>query len=237
MRCCFAQQKKIFVIYYLMSVSSSIIFAQNMVDYRMFIDSAQTHSILYRGEFPPSYEKKGVHDRSTYFAYSVNFEKGNVIFRGKRYSDIYLNLDAHTDELYLREPVGGTYLLANKDLVDYFSVGSHKFIHYRQTKNSLLKNGYYEILYEGDAKLYKKIWKEYREEAVRHFIQGSFILSERFYLWRDNNWHAVDKKSDLLKLYAEQKILINNLLKTKKINFKRDKEYALIEILTYLDNL
>jgi len=228
-----------FILFCLLFAWSLVLSAQNIDDYKIFSDAAGEHSVLYRGKLPMIYGSKSPNDASTYFAFSTNFLKGGVCFCGKQYSDVALNLNAHTDELYVRDPITGTYIVVNKSFVDSFSLENHRFVHYKSEDHSVLDNGYYEVLYTGNVLLYKKIRKLYFEktpDALR--VVKGFTLEENFYLWKNNRWHRVGTKRDLKKLYPEQSKMIDQLQKTRGLVFsKNDREKALLETITFLDRL
>jgi len=213
--------------------------AQNTVDFGMFTDAAQEYLGLYRGELPLHYGSKSPNDGSTFFAYSTDFENGDVLFRGKHYKGVTLNLNVHIDELYVRDPFQGIAILVNKNFVDSFSMGRRRFVHHKQEQGSMLANGYYEVLYEGRLKLFKKIRKNYFENTLDgQRLKKGFTLDESFYLWKDDRWVRVAAKKDLQKLYPDQKRNIDQIVKTGRLDFsKNNREHALTVIVTHFDAL
>ena len=217
------------------------LFAQESIDYKIFMNSAQGNSALFRGELPMAYGTMTPTDGSTYYAYSDDFKRGSLLFRGKLYHNIFLNLNAHLDELCAMETFPGLAVLVNKNFVDSFSVGGDQFVHYKQEEHSVLQSGYYQVLYSGQIKLYKKIRKQYYENSssnpfdASRSVQRGFRDSELFYIWNEGKWSHIVTKGDLKKISGEQMRAIDHLLKTKKINFRKNMEVALIETVTYLD--
>ena len=216
----------------------SVLFAQNSVDYNIFKQAAEGYSNMFRGAFPVDYGDKKPNDGSTYYAYSSVFEKGNVLFRGKLYKDVLLNLNAHRDELCVMDANNGVVVVLNKHFVDSFSMGTgreRQFVHFKQEANPVLSNGYYESIYSGKFILYKKILKQYDVSISYSLLQmKSYILSESFYLQKNGIWYRVGAKRDLKKLFANQKREIDQLCRTRNLDFKKNKEYALIQTLLYL---
>ena len=135
------------ILLFFISASSVLLYAQQKGDYALFMDAAREYSVLFRGELPVNYGSKTPNDWSTYFAFSTNFEQGTIVFNGRLYEGIELNLNAHLDELYVKNRVGGITHLVNRNFVDLFSMGSHHFIHYKQEPRSILNSGYYEVLF------------------------------------------------------------------------------------------
>ena len=211
---------------------------QNVVDYKLFMDAAQEHSILFRGAFPLRFGHPVSHDGSTFFAYATNYQAGTLVFCKKPYKDVWLNLNAFTDDLYIMDPATGIPVLMNKDFVDSFTMGPHKFVCYKPDADSPLKEGYYETLYSGRILLFKKIQKLLREENNNgNRILRRYLLSETFYLQKNNTWYRINSKTDVIKLFPEQKKLIDHIAKTKALDFRRNKHKAFMEICTYIDSL
>lgn len=221
----------------LFSIQGIILSAQTHRDYELFMLAAKENSLLYRGITPYVYNKKAPNDGTTYYAYSSSFEAGSLIFDGKLYHDVLLNLNADLDELYLKDNDGGT-LLINKDFVDYCYIGSRKFINNKQEKIAPnFKNGYYEILYDGNTKLYKKIKKSYDETLLVDKTRiKSYELTVNYYLFKDGQYYKIKGKADFLMHHKAYKKEIKKVTKVMKFNFRAGKEQAFIEILQYLEN-
>lgn len=230
-------KKKIILTLLVVLAMSLLLSAQNAEDYKIFTDAAQGYSVLYRGELSIYSRSKKPNDGSTSFAFSANFEKGDIIFCGKQYLDVILNLNAHTDELCVIDPVIGLNIIVNKNFVDSFSMGSRQFVHFKEVDNPILSNGYYEVLYSGGFKLYKKNQKQYFENTKDGlYIKKGFTLVENFYLCKNDKWYRIASKRDLKKLYVGQAKIIDQLQRKRELGFSiSTKERAFVEIVTYLD--
>ncbi len=152
-------------------------------DYDKFVADAGELSNLYRGTAPIEYRFSYT---GTYYAYTENYEKGNVLYNGRIYKDVLLNLNAHTDELQVKIPSSQLILVLNKDFVQSFTIGVHNYINVGRkveenkqdfsNKNiniiesvegssvdNIIPGGYYEIIHDGNLKLLKKTKKIYSE--------------------------------------------------------------------------
>jgi len=214
----------------------ALLFAQDADDYEIYITSSNRYASLFRGELLPSYERKKPLDGSTYFAYSENFEAGSLLFRGKRYDGVILNLDAHLDELYIAYPAFSVFLTVNKSFVDEFSINKHSFVHHRPEAPSLLIPGYYQVLHTGKVKLYKKVQKMADFEASTLIVRG-YRLKEVFYLCKDDVWYRVNSKQRVLNLFPEHKQAINRYLKGNQITFRASFEIALMSTIDFWESL
>lgn len=196
------------------------LFSQNAGDYGLFMDASREHSVLYRGTLPMRYGYLMPTDASTFFAYSMDFEQGEVVFRGKRYKNVLLNLNAHKDELYVKDPVNGLPILVNKNFVTSFTMGTHPFI--------CMNDEYYEQLYAGRLILFKKIQKRVHETINSDDkIVRKYLLLERFYLVKNDQWYQVNTKKELKQLFPEHKKVIYKLFRSK----------GLVATVAYLDSI
>ena len=221
----------------LMFLSLTLSVAQNRVDYGIFSRAAGVRSLLFRGRLQPHYVQQAPNDGSTYFAYSKDFEKGTVVFRGKLYTDVLMNLNAHTDELCIKDLVRGLAVILPKEYIGSFSIGLHQYEYLKQDVGSAQKTGYYEVLYAGKVKLWKKIRKIFHEEPENGVLRRGFQLSESFYLWKNNTWNVVNKESDLRRLYPDQKNIIKRLARERNLAFGKNRERYLTDVVIYLDQL
>ena len=91
----------------------------------------------------------------------------------------------------------------------------------------------------GNIKLLKKIRKVYAEEIVdRYRITKSYTLAEEFYLCKNDTWYRVGTKSDLKKIFPDQKRAIDHTVRTMGFDFsKKNRERALLGTVIYLDTL
>ncbi|MCL2501860.1 MAG: hypothetical protein FWE99_01865 [Bacteroidales bacterium] len=211
---------------------------QNAADYNLFMDAAVIHSAVFKGAFPTRFGFRTSHDGSTFFAYSANFESGTLVFRGKPYTNMLLNLNAQMDELYVQEPTHGIPVVVNKHFVDSFTMGKRRFIRHEPEGNSPLKEGYYEVVYSGGCILLKKIQKQLKEDTGSgNRVTRRYILLETFYVQKNDRWHRVNNKADMTRLFPEQRKTINRTVRTKALDFRNNKEISFIEMLTHMDSL
>jgi len=215
-------------------------FAQNGKDYDRFINDAGEFSNLYRGQAPLEYN---FFHTGTFYAYSPEFEKGDVMFNGKLYKDIYMNLNSHLDELNVLIKTSGRIVVLNGEFVDYFNLGKRRFINIVKGDNSLQK-GYYEVLFNGKTKLYKKIKKVYSErinESISAKTQSKlerlFIGYESYYLIKDNIEKIIKNKSDLLAGFRERKRDIRQFIRERNLDMKHDKDHSFALVIGYVESV
>lgn len=208
------------------------LFSQKESDYGTYSEVAGNYMNLYRGAAPVKY--KFLH-LGTFYAYSENFEKGEVKYNGRVYRDVVLNLNSHMDELYVRIPFSGREVVLNKSLVEHFTMGKRKFVN--------LNNGYYELLYDGKARLVKKIRKAYSEKIASSVnpvtgsrLEKSFELQESYILLKDGAEIKIPRKSALVALYAARRSEIKRKLREERISGQDDKAFVYSRILSIAES-
>lgn len=208
------------------------LFSQKESDYGTYADAAGSYINLYRGAAPVKYNFLHL---GTYYAYTDTFEKGEVKYNGRIYSDVYLNLNSHVDELYVKIPSSGREVVLNKSLVEHFTMGESKFVN--------ISNAYYELLYDGNAKLYKKIRKVYSEKIASSVnpVTGSrlekrFDLQENYILKKDGQDFKIVRKSSLLAQYPQKRGEINRKLREEEHLGREDKSKLFARILSIAES-
>ena len=234
---------KHFLLVPLLSLLLTPSFAQNGSDYERFVNDAGELSNIYRGQSPLVYNFRHT---GTYYAYSENFEIGVVKYNDKIYKDVYLNLNSHLDELNILIKKTGRTVVLNNDFVGYFSFGGRNFIYLKdvnKSSGSVPQIGYYQVLYNGSSKLYKKIKKIYAERInetasiqTKSKLERMFLVSESYYLLKEGSFHLIKKKSDLLSYYKEKKRDIRQLIREKNLDFRRDKDHSFSEIIRFVES-
>ncbi len=234
--------KKILLLSFISLIISPIL-AQKTIDYEEFVNEAGEFSNIYRGEAPMIYNFRHI---GTFYAYSETFEVGNVCFNGKVYYDLKLNLNSHLDELNLEVGDAGRKVVLNTDFVDWFSYGGRKFVNHKDFNNntgSIPQPGYFQLLYNGSSKLYKKIKKIYSERINENAsadskskLEKHFLVNESFYLLRDRKFVIVKKKRDFLLLYKSRKKEIRQFIRENNLDLREDKEHSFAQIVKFLES-
>ena len=169
------------------------------------ISSVGLSAPIYRSEVAQKYpfDMEG-----TVYAYSDEFETGSVVYNGKEYFGVLLNLNSHRDELQLKVREGGVILSLKKTLVSRFAMGEREFVNI-SGENAVdgLKAGYYEVLHDGKYMLVKKHWKNVTEtgDMITGEIKKKFSSRKRHYLLADGKVHAFKDCKGLASCFKEMK--------------------------------
>lgn len=232
-------RKHIFVIF-LLSLSFVTANSQNSADYDKFVAEAGDYLNLYRGTTAIPYKNLHI---GTYFAFSENFEKGNLLYNGKTYHDVEMNLNSHLDELYVKIPGSGRVVTLNKEFTDFFSLGKKNFVRIgERNETGAPQPGYYQILYNGESKLYKKIRKVYSEKigssinsVTKSKLERRYDLTEQYYLLKNKVWYKIPRRNSLIMLYREKRTEIRRFIRTNNLGSTDNTDQKYIEILKFVE--
>ena len=129
------------------------------------------------------------------FLFSKEFLPGDVIMRGRTYSDVMILYDIFNDEILTPyKPVG--ILQLNREMVDSFSLlfrnKRYRFIKMNDNTNPDLK-GYFNVLYSGKTTLYVKYSKKI-EKLEAKGENNKFYQLTHIYLEKDSLIYPVTGK-------------------------------------------
>ena len=179
------------------------------------VQAQDFYTLVFRGELA---EKYIYPITGCVYAYSDDFEPGDVVFNGNKYSGLQLNLNAHRDELQLMG-VGGECIALRNTLVGDFNIGERNYTSlYGANRIEALAEGYYQVLYKGEGMLLKKIYKNVSEQA--NFITGAitkvFTTKYRYYLVKGGVVYKVKDVKSLVKFDKEDKGKIRSFIKEQR---------------------
>lgn len=123
--------------------------------------AAGQRSMLYRGTLSPQY--RFVYN-GTFYVETPEFETGQIMYNGRLYSDVLLNIDACRNILVVN--LGGVCVDAQTDFVEYAIIGGREYIHLPEGKNKA--HAYYQVLHKGGLCFLKRVYKIYSVQSGDH---------------------------------------------------------------------
>ena len=171
---------------------------------------------VFRGELA---EKYNYPIDGTVYTYSDKFEEGQVMFNGKLYTGLMMNLNAHRDELQVAIGSTGERMALRRELVGDFTIGERKYTFLcgeRAVKG--LQQGYYQVLHRGDDMLLKRIHKTVsdRIESFTRQTVKVFTTKHRYYLVKDGKVYTIKNERGLAKFYRQDKDRIKDYVKRNR---------------------
>lgn len=169
------------------------------------------------------------------------FEKGWLGYEGQVYYDTDLKYDIYRDILILN-PHGASDLIGIsliKEKVEAFSIYNRKFVKLNKDQFTLdnFSSGYYEIAEISDnfvfyTKHNKLMQKKVKEDGI--FYQ--FKQASTYYLLYKKTLYKIDSKSEILKIFPDQKKQINEFYLMNRDIKKADPNQFMANLMKYINN-
>ena len=116
--------------------------------YEDFMQNAEGKAVLYRGRKALSY--RNLRFNGTYYAYTKDYAEGSVMFNGKLYEGILLNIDACQQQLLSRWADAMPEVIIDSRKVRYFTIGQDKYLNLSEDGYDAAP-GFYKVLRQDDS--------------------------------------------------------------------------------------
>ena len=153
---------------------------------RTFLEVAGPDAALFRGRLATRYN---IMYEGTYYWERAEFMEGSVMWDGKKFDGLMLNIDAIAQEAQVYPPGTGTAIVMDRDRVDWLEFGGTRYVNLPK-KGYDVDEGYYEVAYESpEGTVYRHLRKTVSEDLSRseRTRQASyyFTTNESYYLEQD----------------------------------------------------
>ena len=136
--------------------------AQDKADISRYEQEAGGLSTLFRGRLqnPLPYRYNG-----TFYLETRTFTPGDILYNGKLYTDIPLNLDAYAQELVVRPKANAAGVILYRDQVAWFTLGGRRFVNLRYLGYQRVPEGFFEVLRDGKEPILRQCTKIFRSST------------------------------------------------------------------------
>jgi hypothetical protein len=173
------------------------------------------------------------------FFIAPQYQAGTVSYEGYTYSNVKLMFDLIRGELLLKHFDNVTDIVLDPEKVDSFAFMDHNFINIKKEEavNKNLSTGYYEVLYQGKIVLLAKRYKTVTEKLTQAGAERSAFQHNRYYLLKDSDYTLLKDKKSLTKLLKSTQFQNQQYIKSNQLNFRNDKENAILSLVRYHDSI
>ena len=157
---------------------------------------AQEASTLYRGRRPTQYSFRY---NGTYFWESRSFQQGSILYNGKQYDNVLLNIDACQMEVLVRESATSAPVVLYDKAVKGFRMGKAYYVNLRNLGFADAPAGYFELVRDGEKPLLLQVQKIYRTDSGNHngkdigFSDPDYQNSVPDYFYRFERYYSVNE--------------------------------------------
>ena len=181
-------------------------------DYDLFRESAGSASLLYRGH--KAYEYNLLFNGTFYWSGPV-FTMGEVVYNGKAYRGILLNIDAARQDLIAKVGGGISSKVLDREFVRECSFNGARYLNLQYLYGDKAPLGYWKVLYDGRAKVLQCVTKHLEQDLdgrkrsetnfegdYRSDVYQTFVYSAAYcYLSDDGQIIPVKRRRDVLRLF------------------------------------
>jgi len=204
----------------------------------LYDDAMNRQLGLYNGrEYNPFSENSNDHP---YFE-SEYWEQGSITYYGERYDSVAMQYDLLNDVLVIEHYDQSGYMaevLLHTEKVDHFDLLGHTFFRLSaDTAHVLgLRSGFYDLLYDGEHKVFCKRRKLLKERIESGAVKVDFLVRENFYLVKEGRVYPLKSKKSVLKVLADKRRALNQYVRSEVRDF-RDKEKIFVDLVRYYESL
>lgn len=190
---------------------------------------------LYNGPEYQDYATR-VKEGTPYFD-SGTYKPGSIVFDSIRYENVLLRLDLVYEYLTILHPPSSTSIQLPNQLVSYFEIEAHPFVHALAAPGSVLKEGFYERLYAGKSLVYMKHRKMLEDHNRSNDIYLAAVPNNSYYVRNKGVWYNVKSAGGLRTAFKDSEKLVQQHLRRQKLRFRKNPEGALVEAARFYDQL
>jgi hypothetical protein len=167
------------------------------------------------------------------FFLTDSFRVGTVVYENIFYEDILMKYDLVTDQLVVvaNEQISIPLALFSPRVKE-FSFSGLKFF-YEDDINGIttsLPEGFYQELVKGKTTAICKTTKIIFETINGNTLERKFEQEKRYYIVKDKHPYLIMKKKDLLNVFNDQINAVQEFMRNKNLNFKKNKEKTIVAV-------
>lgn len=225
-----------------------LLYSQQLADTSIVKQQERFASDIYYASLK---NQSGIYNGSEYVQYThllkeghpyfdtTLLKQGTVLYDHVLYKDVPMLYDIIRDEVIAQHfnKVFLVQLIRSK--IDWFELYDHRFEHLGRdsTKQGMVKDGFYDLIYDGKIKLYVKRIKMIQETIPDMQVERRVYSNNRYFIFKDDAYHEVSSQSSVLKALPNHNAELKQAVKSKKIKYRRNREYAIALMVQKYDAL
>jgi hypothetical protein len=210
-----------------------------------FLTSAKSHQLalynryihgqsrLYNGSEYRDFLSKN--DEHPYFGVD-DWVFGDILYDEELYQNTPLFYDIYRDKVISEHLLNGSKLELISEKVARFSLSGHTFVRLQADDAKIISSGFYDLLYDGDIKVYCRREKLLQRKIESQDILESFDERNRIFIFKDGVYNPVRKKGSVLDVLDDRRQELKSYLNDNKITYKADREKAIVQLARHYDS-
>lgn len=123
----------------------------------------QSSTTLYRGRHPLNFPYKF---NGTYFWQSKEFTEGNLMYNGKLYDKVLMNIDAYSRNLIVIPGDNSFPVILDRDQVQWFNWKESLFVNLNYLGYTNAPEGFFQVIRDGDTPALRQIVKTFQNSTT-----------------------------------------------------------------------
>ncbi|HVG13875.1 MAG TPA: hypothetical protein VM935_02905 [Chitinophagaceae bacterium] len=167
---------------------------------------------------------------------TTEFTQGSIHYYGMEFEDAMMLYDIVKDRVIIRpyDKLSKIDLLVEK--ISEFKLLDHHFVRLSPDSSHVIKEGFYDRLYQGKIGLFCKREKSLREELTRNDLVTVVDEKNTFFIEKQGVYYPVKTLRSLLKVLPNRKETIRKYLDINHITFRKNREAAILMAVKHYDS-
>ncbi len=172
---------------------------------------------LFRGKMSDRYSSNF---NGTPYWDAEGFMPGSILYNGKRYDGVYINVDAALCEVNVKPSPEIAATSPDRNQVSWFTRGGKRFVNLQYLGVEGAREGFYEVLFDGNVSLLKRVDKflhkdtgnhntegmiGYEDSNYQHDVLSFFKISTEYLYLKDGELVKLKNRNALLNMYKSGK--------------------------------
>jgi hypothetical protein len=196
----------------------------------IYKDRMRDNVHLFEGSDYRPYESSN--DQHPYF--DQDWLVGSLFYNGSLYTNEEILYNTFKDKVIVQDYFGSNSIQVVAEKVDYFSIDGHTFV---RITDASIKPGFYDLLVDGEIKLYAKRSKEFKEVISSLTIVEEFKEINRYYLFRNDKFYPVKNKRSVRFVLSDFDEELRRYIRSEKLQFRGAFESTVIKITQFCNEL
>ena len=198
-----------------------------------YLEMVDEESALYYGHLQEELPRTVNHP---YLA-DQRYVQARLSYLGVVYPEAMLRLDLLRHELVVLSP-DRSHVVLFPENVDYAELHYRRVIFFQPDNlPGAPSNGYYFLLHSGDCKVMEKRTASLNRRNNLGAWEDFYIMSARFYLYKDSAYHTLRSKSGLLKTLQPYKKELKRFISANHLSFRKNQEEFLVRTVEEYEKL
>ncbi|MBP5218356.1 MAG: hypothetical protein J6Z47_05350, partial [Bacteroidales bacterium] len=172
---------------------------------------------LFRGKMSDRYSSNF---NGTPYWDAEGFLPGYILYNGNRYDGVYINVDASLCEVNVKPSPEIAATSPDRNQVSWFTRGGKRFVNLQYLGVEGAREGFYEVLFDGNVSLLKRVDKflhkdtgnhntegliGYEDSNYQHDVLSFFKISTEYLYLKDGELVKLKNRNALLNMYKSGK--------------------------------